>query len=77
MNDAYGRNFCGALEGIDNGMTCLLDHSHVMNSPDHIDAAGKGSKDAKVRGVFCFGLYANPPWPDSVMDFERGTKTAE
>ncbi len=77
INDAYLGNYCGALESIDNGITFVLDHSHIMNSPDHADAAVKGLRDAKIRGVFCYGLYANPPWPGSVMDFERETKTPE
>jgi cytosine/adenosine deaminase-related metal-dependent hydrolase len=74
-NDAYLGNYCGALESIDNGITFLIDHSHIMNSPDHADAAVRGLRDAKIRGVFCYGLYANPPWPGSVMDAERETKT--
>lgn len=44
--DAYLGNFCGALESIDNGITYIVDHSHIMNSPDHADAAVKGRKFA-------------------------------
>ncbi|KIW68213.1 hypothetical protein PV04_04173 [Phialophora macrospora] len=77
VNDAYLGNYCGALESIDNGITALVDHSHIMNSPEHADAAVKGLRDAKIRGVFCYGLYANPPWPGSVMDLDRETKTPE
>lgn len=75
--DAYFGNYCGALESIDNGITFLIDHSHIMNSPEHADAAVKGLKDAKIRGVFCYGLYKNPPWPGSVLDVERETKTPD
>ena len=42
-----------------------------MNSPGHADAAIKGLRDAKVRGVFCYGLYVNPAWPGSVMNAEK------
>ncbi|EXJ69936.1 uncharacterized protein A1O5_07009 [Cladophialophora psammophila CBS 110553] len=75
--DAYLGNYCGALESIDNGITLLIDHSHIMNSPDHADAAVKGLRDAKIRAVFCYGLYINPAWPGSCMDQDRETKTPE
>ncbi|KAH8690794.1 hypothetical protein BGW36DRAFT_306301 [Talaromyces proteolyticus] len=58
--DAYMGNYCGALESINSGITCLVDHCHIINSPAHSDAVVKGLKDAKIRGVFCYGLYQNP-----------------
>ncbi|KAH8897749.1 cytosine deaminase [Thozetella sp. PMI_491] len=69
--DAYLGNYCGALESIDNGTTFLVDHSHIMNSPEHADAAVKALFDANIRAVFCYGLYANPCWKGSMMDEER------
>ena len=67
-HDAYLGNYCGALESIDNGITFLVDHSHIMNSPDHADAAVKGLQDSKIRAVFCYGLYENPGWEGSSVD---------
>ncbi|KLP06377.1 cytosine deaminase and related metal-dependent hydrolase [Fusarium fujikuroi] len=69
--DAYLGNYCGALESIDNGITYLIDHSHIMNSPAHADAAIKGLRDAKIRGTFCYGFYPNPAWAGSNVDAER------
>lgn len=77
VHDAYIGNYCGALESIDNGITCLIDHSHIMNSPDHADAAIKGLRDAKIRGTFCYAAYPNPVWDGSCMDKEREEKTPE
>lgn len=74
-HDVYLGNYCGALESIDNGITCVIDHSHIMNSPDHSDAAVKALRDAKIRGTLCYGLYANPPWEGSEMDAQREEKT--
>ncbi|KAK2027847.1 Metallo-dependent hydrolase [Colletotrichum zoysiae] len=71
VEDTYLGNYCGALESIDNGITYLIDHSHIMNSPDHADAAIKGLRDAKIRGTFCYGFYANPAWAGSNVDPER------
>lgn len=65
--DAYMGNYCGALESINAGITCLVDHCHIINSPAHSDAAVKGLKDAKIRGVFCYGLYQNPNY-DGLCD---------
>lgn len=75
--DAYLGNLCGALESIDNGITFLIDHSHIMNSPAHSDAAVQGLRDAKIRATFCYGLYKNPAWPGSAMDAEREEKTPD
>ncbi|KAF5238960.1 hypothetical protein FANTH_10132 [Fusarium anthophilum] len=69
--DAYLGNYCGALESIDNGITYLIDHSHIMNSPAHADAAIRGLRDAKIRGTFCYGFYPNPAWAGSNVDPER------
>lgn len=66
--DAYLGNLCGALESIDNGITFLVDHSHIMNSPDHADGAVKGLKDSGIRAVFCYGLYDNPYYEGCAVD---------
>ena len=71
VRDAYLGNLCGALESIDNGITYLVDHSHIANTPDHADAAIQGLKDSKVRAVFCYANYANPAWEGSYTDRAR------
>lgn len=58
--DVYFANYSSALNLLANGVTCVLDHCHVMNSPAHSDAAVKGLKDAGIRGTFCYGFYENP-----------------
>jgi cytosine/adenosine deaminase-related metal-dependent hydrolase len=73
-HDVYVGNYCGALESVDNGITFLIDHSHIMNSPEHADAAVKGLKDSNIRAVFCYGLYENPSWEGSCIDKELGDK---
>ncbi|KAF9884560.1 hypothetical protein FE257_001505 [Aspergillus nanangensis] len=61
--DVYFANYAAALSLLSNGVTTVLDHSHVMNSPAHADAAVKGLKDASIRGTFCYGFYQNPKVP--------------
>jgi cytosine/adenosine deaminase-related metal-dependent hydrolase len=70
-HDAYVGNYCGALENIDNGITCLIDHSHIINTPAHADMAIKGLRDAKVRGIYCYGFYPNPVWKGCQLDEEK------
>lgn len=71
-DDAYLGNYAGALEAVDAGITTLVDHSHIMNSPEHADAALDGLADAGIRGVFCYGLYPNPEHDPFSLDFEPG-----
>ncbi|KAJ3527968.1 hypothetical protein NM208_g10444 [Fusarium decemcellulare] len=70
-DDVYIGNYCGALESIDNGTTYLIDHSHIINSPEHADAAIQALRDARIRATFCYGLYANPYWEGMPDAFER------
>lgn len=53
--DVYAGNHLGALEAIDAGVTTLLDWSHINNSPEHSDEAIHGLRDARLRGVYCYG----------------------
>lgn len=62
-DDVYFANYAAALSLLDNGVTTVLDHCHVINSPAHADAAVKGLKDAAIRGTFCYGFYQNPKEP--------------
>jgi cytosine/adenosine deaminase-related metal-dependent hydrolase len=55
-DDVYAANQWGALECINAGITTLVDWSHIMNTPDHADAAIKGLQDAKLRSVFAYGF---------------------
>lgn len=47
--DAYLGNLNGALESLDAGVTCVLDHCHILNSPAHSDAAVDGLFDSTLR----------------------------
>jgi 5-methylthioadenosine/S-adenosylhomocysteine deaminase len=53
--DVYIGNLCGALDQIGNGVTTLFDWSHIVNSPQHADAAVDALKESKIRAVFAYG----------------------
>jgi cytosine/adenosine deaminase-related metal-dependent hydrolase len=59
--DAYLGNLVGALEALDCGITTLVDHCHIINSPEHGEEAVRGLKEAGIRAIFCNGTFANEP----------------
>ncbi|OQU99386.1 hypothetical protein CLAIMM_05022 [Cladophialophora immunda] len=63
-DDVYTANYFAGLDLINNGVTCVIDHCHILNSPAHADAAVKGLKDAGIRGTWCYGFYENPSRKD-------------
>ena len=73
-DDVYAGNLWGSLECLNAGITTLVDWSHIMNTPDHADAAVKGLQDAGLRAVFAFGFpntsiqawWFGPDWAGSV-----------
>jgi cytosine/adenosine deaminase-related metal-dependent hydrolase len=54
-DDVYAGNYVSALGAIDCGVTCILDWSHIHNTPEHTDAAVKALGDSGVRAVFAYG----------------------
>ncbi|KAM0543471.1 hypothetical protein ACHAPJ_012269 [Fusarium lateritium] len=62
--DVYLATYVAALSLINNGVTSVLEHCHIINSPDHADAAVRALQDAGIRGTFCYGFYSNPPLSD-------------
>ena len=72
--DIYAGNLAGALEALDAGVTCVLDFSHCLISPDHADEAVRGLRDAGLRGVFAYGMFPvgvpDPPFADAAARFD-------
>src|SRR5262249_47072056 len=54
-DDVYAGDYFSALGAIDSGVTCILDWSHIHNTPEHTDAAVKALSDSGVRAVFAYG----------------------
>lgn len=54
--DAELGNYAGALDALNSGITTVVDHSHLVSSPDHADALLSGLESAGIRAVFCYGL---------------------
>jgi len=55
-DDVLAANRWGALECVNAGITTLVDWSHIMNTPDHADAAVERLRDTAIRSVFAFGV---------------------
>src|SRR5882757_7490703 len=58
-DDVYAADLLSALGAIDAGVTCILDWSHIQNSPAHTDACIKGLQESGVRAVFAYGAGQN------------------
>jgi 5-methylthioadenosine/S-adenosylhomocysteine deaminase len=58
-DDVYAADYVSALGAIDAGVTCILDWSHIQNSPAHSDACIKGLQDSGVRAIFAYGAGQN------------------
>lgn len=74
-DDAGLGTLVGALDALESGVTTLLDHSHITNTPDHADAAVEGLEAAGIRAVYAYGLgqadIFAPPTYDRIADFSR------
>jgi 5-methylthioadenosine/S-adenosylhomocysteine deaminase len=55
-DDVLAGNRWGAIECANAGITTLVDWAHIMNTPEHADAAVEGLRDAGIRSVFAFGF---------------------
>ena len=66
-DDVYAGDYFSALGAIDTGVTCVLDWSHIHNTPEHSDAAVKALNDSGVRAVFAYGnpQTASGQWGDA------------
>jgi cytosine/adenosine deaminase-related metal-dependent hydrolase len=58
-DDVYAGDLFSALGAIDSGVTCILDWSHIHNTPEHTDAAIKALTESGVRAVFAYGNPQN------------------
>ena len=71
-DDTYLGNYVGRLEALAAGITTVVDHCHILNSPEHVDAAIQGLRDSGGRSLFCYGLFANPKYPSMELEMTPG-----
>jgi 5-methylthioadenosine/S-adenosylhomocysteine deaminase len=67
-DDLYAGNLAGALEGLDAGVTTLVDFSHCNVTPEHPGAAVAALGDAGIRAVFAYGFFAPPAGEPAFAD---------
>jgi len=53
--DVYAAILLADLEAINSGVTTVSDLAHIMNSPEHADAAIQAHVDSGLRVLFCHG----------------------
>ncbi|KAJ3146315.1 hypothetical protein HDU89_006301 [Geranomyces variabilis] len=54
-DEIYVAQMCGALEAINTGVTTVVDHFHINNSPAHARSGIRASVDSGLRVCFCVG----------------------
>ncbi|KAJ3177591.1 hypothetical protein HDU87_004344 [Geranomyces variabilis] len=54
-DEIYVAQMCGALEAINTGVTTVVDHFHINNSPAHARSGIRASIDSGLRVCFCVG----------------------
>ncbi len=59
-DDVYAGTFGGAVSQLDAGVTCTVDFSHCVNTPQHADAGVQGIQAAGIRAVWCYGFWSPP-----------------
>jgi 5-methylthioadenosine/S-adenosylhomocysteine deaminase len=74
--DAYIGNLVGALDQINSGITTLFDWCHIVNTPDHADAAVDALRESGIRAVFAYGtpmtlFGTKEPHPDDARRMRR------
>ena len=57
--DAYLGTYAGLLEALNAGVTTIVDHSHIMNTPDHADEVVRAYQESGIRAILCYGMYGN------------------
>ncbi len=62
--DVFLGNHAGALEALSAGITTLVDHCHILHTPEHTDEAVRGLDQSGIRAVFCYGLFESPSYRD-------------
>lgn len=53
--DVYAGTLLGDFEAINSGVTTVADLAHIMNSPNHADAAIQAHHDSGLRTLFAYG----------------------
>ncbi len=65
-DDVFLGNHVGALEALDAGVTTVVDHCHILHTPEHTDEALRGLDESGIRAVFCYGLFESPSYREDV-----------
>jgi cytosine/adenosine deaminase-related metal-dependent hydrolase len=61
-DDVYLGNYLGGLLALNNGVTSLVDHSHICHTREKGEAAAKGLKDSGIGGFFCYQITFSPTY---------------
>jgi 5-methylthioadenosine/S-adenosylhomocysteine deaminase len=69
--DVYAGTLLGCTEALYGGVTTVVDWAHIMNSPEHADAAVQALRDFGGRAVFAHGTPNDREIESWYVDSER------
>ncbi|KIX08370.1 uncharacterized protein Z518_03026 [Rhinocladiella mackenziei CBS 650.93] len=58
--DMYLSQLAGAVEAISCGVTTVMDHSHVVTSPEHARRCIKATLESGIRSIYCMSPFGIP-----------------
>jgi cytosine/adenosine deaminase-related metal-dependent hydrolase len=69
-DDVYAGTLLTRLAALESGITTLVDWAHIMNTPEHADAAIQAARDSGGRTVFAMGW---PQTPEPLKWIQKST----
>jgi 5-methylthioadenosine/S-adenosylhomocysteine deaminase len=68
--DVYAGTLISRLGALESGITTMVDWAHIMNTPEHADAAVQAARDSHGRTVFAMGW---PQTPEPMKWIQKST----
>lgn len=68
--DVYAFTRHGIAEALDNGITCVFDWCHVINTPEHAEAGVQAHLDLGMRAVFGYGASMTQKLDEFAGEFQ-------
>jgi len=76
-DDMYLSQLAGAAEAIWNGVTTVMDHSHVVTSREHAEQCLRATIESGIRSIYCVAPFAIPQSLNPMVLPDMDVKHAE
>jgi cytosine/adenosine deaminase-related metal-dependent hydrolase len=76
-DEVYIGQLVGCMEAIRAGVTTVVDHSHVLNTPDHAIQAISATKRSGIRSKYCYSRQSHATSIDPELRFDNEASSRE